>query len=403
MALALCIALAACGPRAEAPASAEATASCAAGATERRPLILPDGQHAYVEPVNLMRVGESFVVAGSPTYTWAVGGARVVQTSAGAHIAAYLDEEAPRMVENPIDGRVGVVRTVPLDDRRWGALFTETDSREDWANGNVIALWYAEYDGEAWSNPEVVPLPADTSLRLGFFNSSQLVRFEGGLSWVAADLRSATYRYERLDGRWSTEVAETHGGEATAMAADASGLWLAVSGLDPAISEPRKSIRLFRWRDAWELVHRFPTGETYSEIRKPKLTAVAEGLSLTWREEAPGGRTTARARVGITVDDPGAALLLDDDPLRAEPVALPDGSMAWAVEHPNPISIELRLVREQGGEARRVATYFYPYTGWYAAVAAGPDEVLVTGSEFDPDPARPTVRSLTLRLNLSCH
>jgi hypothetical protein len=377
--------------------------ACSAGTAERRPLALPDGLEAYVEPVSLLRVGRSFVVVGSPTYTWMVGGARATQTSANAHIAAYLDASAPRLVAKPLDVPVGMVRAVALDEGRWGVLFSESVLDDFGISRELVGIWYAEYDGARWSEPEPIPLPSDPEITLVISSASPLVRQGGALSWAVTDLRRGTFHYERRNGAWRVEVVEDRGGEAAALASEDSVLWLAVSGLDPDISGPRKSIRLFRWRDGWSLVRRYPTAEPYTEIHRPSLVVLPGGITLTWIESSPTGRDAARARVGLGVDDPGVEHLIDGAAQRVAPLAIDDDPV-WIVEHIDPVTDlpELRVLRADGGRAEVSRAIPYPYTGWYAATPAGPDEVLVTGPEFDPDPARASVRSLTLRLNLSC-
>jgi hypothetical protein len=149
-------------------------------------------------------------------------------------------------------------------------------------------------------------------------------------------------------------------------------------------------------------VSRDPTTEPYTEISPPSLTVSPEGVTVTWIELL--GQGLVRARVGVAPRRPGRLVVVD----RAAPVVRPlstrAGGTAWLVQHNDILteSAELRLVRLDASRARTVLARPHPYTGYFTAIAAGPDEVLVTGPEFDPDPARPTVRSLTLRLNPSC-
>lgn len=389
----------------DAPASTEAASarttagSCSWEVVERRPLVLPDGRHAYVEPTNLMRVRDDLVVAGAPTYTWDVGGTRVDMLSEGAHVAAYLDEEAPRLVENPIEGSVGVVRSVVLDAPRWGALLEERGPSRD--SRDFVALWYAEYDGASWSEPERLPVPPDGRLFLG--SSSALTMHGGAPTWVVVhNPEGAVLQYERRDGAWSYRSIAAEGVEAAAMAVGPSDTWLALSGLDPGIPGPIKSVRLFRWDDGWQLVSRNPTAEPYTEVPSMSVLALVDGAALTWMEL--GSSTTVMARIGVAPDRPGRLIVVDESAAVVRPFVTDEAEPAWVVHHVNDITgaEDLRLLLPEGLGVVTALSVPYPYTGFYAPIAVAPGEVLVTGAEFSPDPARPTVRSLTLRLSSSC-
>jgi len=369
---------------------------------ERRPLVLADGTEAYVEPMNLMRVGSDLVVVGSPTYTWEVGGTRANMASYGAHLAAYLDPVTPRLVEMPVDVPAGVVRSIALGDRRWGALFSEADPEAFSQFSEVVDLWYAEYDGEAWSEVERLPLPDGLELFVG--SSSALVSRGDAIGWVVVtDRGGAAVHYEREGGAWRYEIIEERGMEAAAQASGSSGVWMALSGVDPDLPAWTKTLRLFRWASGWQFVSRVATVEAYTEIRDPFVTVLPEGVTVTWREVSAAG-SPAMARVGVGADHPGELLLLDPSTEQAKPIGMPDGSPAWVVQHVNAVTglDELRLLRIEGPGTHIAQRIPYPLRGFYAALATGPDEVLVTGSEFNPDPAHATVRSLTLRLSSSC-
>jgi hypothetical protein len=321
--------------------------------------------------------------------------------SQDAHLAAYLGEGVPRMVEAPLAVPMGVVRSVVLHERRWGALFSEHGADASWLD-DLRHLWYAEYDGERWSPVESLPLPPNEDLNVSA--SSALVLDEGVLRWALVATGGNAFVYERQDGAWRFEMVGEGRLETAALAAGPSGLWLALSGFDPGVSGPRKSVRLFHREVGWRLVSRNPTAEQYTELPGLSVAVLPGGVALTWIEATPGGELVALARHRITADDPGTLLVLDRGAERANPLSMPDGVPAWTVLHANTLTStqELRFVRAEGDKASVLRVIPYPYTGWYAAMATGPNEVLVTGSEFNPDPAQPTVRSLTLRLNPFC-
>jgi len=191
--------------------------------------------------------------------------------------------------------------------------------------------------------------------------------------------------------------------EAAATVSGPSGTWLALSGVDPDLPVWTKSVRLFRWGSGWQFVSRVATVATYTEIQDLFVSELPDGATVTWRELSRQG-ASAMARVGISTDSPGTPLVVDAHAQQAKPLTLANGTPAWVVQHVSEITglADLRLVRLEGRGTTVSWRIPYPYTGYYAATPAGPNEVLVTGSEFDPDPARPTVRSLTLRLSSSC-
>jgi hypothetical protein len=367
-------------------------------------LVLPDGLHAYVEPENLMRVGDDLVVAGSPSYTWAVGGdtARVMSTD--AYVAAYLDETEPRLVARPVSLPIGMVRTVALDGRRWGMLFTEGEPSADGTAEPLtfVALYYAEYDGAGWSTPEPVPVPEGEVLFPE--SSSPLVRVDDRLHWVV--VRGAAsgeaLHYERHAGTWTVETVEARGAEAAGLAAGPSGLWAVLSGFGLEASES-KSVRLFHHEDSgWRLVTRDVTVVPYTEILRPSVVVGPRGATLSWTEARGAG--VVMARVGVGPESGGTPLTIDGSGRAVRTFSTASGEPRWALWHDSPVpgADQLRVVRVEASVVETDKAVPYPYTGYFAAAAEGPDQVVVTGSEFSPDPARPTVRSLTLRLNPSC-
>ena len=129
---------------------------------------------------------------------------------------------------------------------------------------------------------------------------------------------------------------------------------------------------------------------------------------MTWVERTGAG--VARARVGVRPDDPGSLVVLDEAAPLVRSFATASDAPGWVTHRVDTSSgdSDLRLVLIRSGSPGDDPSVFVageiplPYTGPFDAIATGPTEVLVTGAEFSPDPARATVRSLTLRLNPSC-
>ena len=140
------------------------------GVASRLPLALgtADGPHAYVEPKALMRADDDLVVVGSPTYTWERGGPMARMTSDGAHVAAYLDVDAPRLVELPMDVDAREVRAAALDDRARGVHEGESVRivrTKPFPYTGFFAVTAGEPEGVVVTGPEFDPDPARPTVR----------------------------------------------------------------------------------------------------------------------------------------------------------------------------------------------------------------------------------------------
>ena len=354
-----------------------------------------------------MVVGSAVLVSGAPTYTWEAGSApNAVMASRDAQLAAYITPDGVTLIEKPIDVAVGDVRVAALDDSRWAALFSEVGPDSLPLAKQDRGAWYAEYDGEHRTLLEPVPLPVVGDL--AFSASSALVRAGDRLAWIAVvrlpEHRASVLSYERRDGEWRSREVSDAWAETTALAyGPSSGLWLALVSEDPDLPGWQKSLRLYRHTSSWELVSRVWVAEAGTEIYEPRVTVLPGGVTVTWRSV---GREAlfALARVEIRPGSAGRELMLDENAAQVVPLEMADGVPTWIVDHVNPITqqIELRLVRATPRSASVVLTVPSPYTGFFGAVSTAPYEVFVAGPEFNPDPARPTVRSLILRLSTSC-
>ncbi len=135
------------------------------------------------------------------------------------------------------------------------------------------------------------------------------------------------------------------------------------------------------------------------------LVADASGVSVGWTELS-GGVSPAYARVNVTDAGPAPRITLAEDAEQLEGVAGLAAGPVWIVDRPNGVlgTRELRVLRTDPlGALEQIISLPNPYTGYFAALATSASEVVVVGPEFDPDPARPVVRSLLLRLSTACH
>ena len=144
------------------------------------------------------------------------------------------------------------------------------------------------------------------------------------------------------------------------------------------------------------------------KVREPRITVRASGLEISWWLLG-GAETPAHARVGLGLDREGVTVTLDASVFQTLPLADIGGAPAWVVNHldRDRRSSELRLVRapltapNATPGVRPIASVPNPYPSFFAALRVA-NEVVVIGPEPSPDPMRPAVRSLILRLSTNC-
>jgi hypothetical protein len=379
----------------------------------RVPFRLEDGAELYVEPEELLRLGNDLLVVGTPTYVWpADPGGQGDTPLADAHVAARFDLDGrTRLIEKPIPGTIGRVRAVALGDERWGLLFDEVHPDSLPSKHHLLALWYAEHDGARWTSLERVPAPEEGVLDL--WADSELVRSAEGLMWVVA-LRLASggsqlLHYERVGGRWRHEVISDEWAELVTLAGDPVGgtAWLAHFSTDPDFSEWRQSLRLHRRvGGTWELVDRIAEVPPGVKVRDPRVIARAGGPSISWWLLG-GPDREAHAHVGWEAGGRGVSLRLDPSAVQVVPVDDIGASPSWVEGHLDAAGqlSELRLVRVAASGAARtvevVASSPNPFPSFFAAISVA-NEVVVVGPEPGAIRGRPTVRSLILRLSTTC-
>jgi hypothetical protein len=293
-----------------------------------------------------------------------------------------------------------------LGDTRWGAIFSELDPDSVREAEAVVGLAYAEFDGHRWSTLQEVPRPAGGKLLVT--SSSRLVRAGDRLAWAVVEDAPARspqlVYYEHTEAGWQMRAPPAALADVAALTyTEGTGLLLALFGEDPDLPGWQQSLRVYRRGASWELVSRVTVAERGTKVLYPGIAMHGPSMSVGWIALGPEG-STARARVGIAPGRDGTDVVLDES--ADQLVTLQSGpEPEWIVGHRNLLtgSRELRFLRvDSAGSVERIASVPNPYTGFFSALATGVGEALVVGPEFDPDPARPTVRSLIVRLSDTC-
>jgi hypothetical protein len=368
---------------------------------------LADGTELYVEPQTLFRTGADWWVVGSPSYRFDVAPGRdAVNVSRYEHVAVTVGNPA-RAMDGALAGTTGSLIAAPLEEGRWAAIFDQVDPDSLPERRFPVTFWYGEHDGTRWSLIEPLPVPPGT--RLDLRQSSNLVRVGDRLAWIAYDDdrdRTPLHYYERVGGSWRHERIPDLDVELVVLKGDEQAqLWMLLAGNDPEVPGWQKTIRLYREGPPRELVSRVvavPGAEGI--IYHPAVEWGPEGIAVSWQVASPQG-LRAYSRVGIRPgDSPGSIVQLDDGAEYVYSTTMPDGSLAWIVEHIDPETgrEELRLLRVEGTRVVRAATAPSPFTGFFRIQAAGPDEILLVGPQMGRAPPETPVRSVILRLSTSC-
>jgi hypothetical protein len=376
--------------------------ACTVTETARHPIVLPNGREAYVEVQGLHPLADGFLVLGSPSFEWlrSSGGIRT-RVGQDEFLGAFFDARG-RITETiampPQVGHFDWVNSAPLNRDGFAVLLPEVSEPFPTTNA-LIRMVYAEYRRGEWSLVETLPAPAG---RLRYSSGSRLLATEDGLVWVVPH-EHRVLLYERRNGTWTyRSIAERTVDKVVLRDSPDHGLWIGLAGVDPAHAGQPVSLRLQRVdSDSESLeVHRLPGG---GRIRRPRIAIGVDGLAVGWIVERAEG-SSAWAAVGVRSGRRPSPMFLHGAARDVVPVQLPGRGIAFLANHVNPITgkSELRAYLAEGRRLRPIGSIPNPYVTFFDAVALSATDVLLVGPEYDSASIYPFVRSLVLRLSISC-
>ena len=373
----------------------------------RYPLSM-NGADVYVEPHFFASSEQGYVLAGAPTYEWFVDSAgRGWQVGAFDFLGVEVRGEKVTPIPLPTGvGHVAWVRGVPLGGDAWGFLLEEVEDRHA-DRARVERVLYGEYRGGRWSPLEELTAPGHG--RFNVADGSSLIASGDGesLHWATlafpASGRIDVLLFTRTGDGWTAAVAVPDWADAVDLAVGPGGnLRLAVGGLDPEFQSTSASIRVFAEEDGWT-PHRLSTPNARDRFRTPRLTITNGRLDLAWLQQEEAGSTAAWLARDVDSRSANRPVLIDRSVTQLSSVLVSERITLWLTQHINGISgaQELRFHESGPDFDRRIASVDNPFRGPFAVILSG-DELLVVGPEVNAGSTHPFVRSLVLRMTLSC-
>lgn len=259
---------------------------CPIVAENPRAVLTETGYRVIFQPGEVVRRADGTLLAtvssGVATRT-AEGATEVVSDSL---LAVEIGDNFARMIFSP-RGLPGVLRGARAAGQGsgWEFLFLVGDSM-----GSTERVVSARWNGEQWSQPELVLSPPGVQLR--FDHSSSLLAADGHLTWFVATrevgLLGDVLQVRRSDGQWRTRrVSGQSATYLTAVPDSGYGYWLAIVRTDSATGPARNA--LFLSHIGPEEVSEVPIAERGdSPVHRPQITTSPEGVELFWLV-APGG------------------------------------------------------------------------------------------------------------------
>lgn len=407
-ALLICYGLVGCAPSGAAPFSTAHGATggvCRAEESQRFGLALPDGDPLYVEPQAIHPIEGGFLIAGAPTYEWRFASdGSVTRVNDERFVGAFVRNGTVQTVDKPQGLRsVGWVRLAPLGADRWAWLLQEVKREGD--RTETTRIVYAESQGGQWTTSEDLIVPPGGQLH--FPTSSPLTASGRGVAWVvpfhADDRTIGAMLYERVGGTWSfRSVAEDWIDEVALFPAPNGGLRVGVGGLDEDHEYQRVSLRILPEGGRDARAERVFVAEPGDRVRSIRAMDTGPNVATSWLVVGRG--ESVQWALWGRRETTSKPLVVDPSAITSVSVVTPDEITLIVTHHvEDETSLqELRVHHLGPTGAPVIAALPHPFLGYFTAVSAEPGEVTVVGPEFDPRAAHPFVRSLVLRLSISC-
>ena len=382
---------------------------CAISEVGRSAVSLSPGTGVYVEPHGLSVSGDDFLLAGHPVIEWTVpASGPATMVSQGEFLGVVsVGGEARSIPRPPGVAPIEWLRMVTRGPSRWGFLLDEAST--DGSPGRIL---YAEFDGAGWSDPEVLRVPEGGTMDVSM-GSALHVDESGVVMWAGRFQSSGpsvdVLVFRRTEAGWASSVGAREWVDETDIHPEGSGeFWLAVTALDPDYDARRRSVRVVA--PGAPLEHTLSVGLPADFLQDPVFARSPDGLSLAWRHVGSAGavaETWLQRDLHDVVDGDGIhapPVLLDAGAALLQGLTAPDGSTLWFTYHISPVteSETLRITRDDGNNLSVLFDLPYPFVGLFRAAIDGSGDILVAGPLIDMDPLSPSVRSLLLRLSLSC-
>lgn len=356
----------------------------------------------YVEPRYFERRGDDLLLLGSPTYVWDVGPDRAElaedRTFFGVRIRG---DEVERISNPPVAGTITFVQGLRVAPAHVVFIFDVETTGVDGATVDRqphVADWVQG----SWRDVQPLSPHRGFPIRSAGLVTSLLATGVGSDVHFAVSVGPVgqTVRFVREAGTWRSEAVGVGGAGGLALGGGSGDVMLAEAGWGPIADAP-------------PLLHvsRLSDGSGAAVV----LDAPgAEAQTPVWSSdaEAVAVRLVADSAVSLALIEPGknrAPLLVEGWAQDVVPLPVAGFDASWLMQSRDRFgAAQLTFLALRDGGLTRADTP-YPFHGLFRALAphpsaSGPDEITfdLLGPEARFPPQAPFVRSLMIRMSLSC-
>lgn len=385
-----------------------ATLQCTIEELDRRNLQLARGSFAYVEPRAFGPMSAGLMLAGSPSYEWDIDAdGRGSVRARDPFFGVYVEGGEVRPIDFPpgVEG-VEAVRGLRLDDSAWGFVFAEPEGERRETPPARYAEYRSDRAGYGWTVPQELPTPPDGQASV--WASSHVMRDEGRTRWATIFFTRPGRRvlvYTKGE-RWTYETAAYDWAEDLALTTTSGGdVLLALGALDPEFDPMVPSLRIHRRSNGWTNPVRIDQPVDGSRSRDLVFARGPVGSELGWLQVREGAEGSSAWIVrGIDGDSEAPPRHIGSGVHQIDALELADGSVAWVTHRvgrePGEQLIEVHVSSDS--DLTRIGSIRSPFLGPYAVALDLSGDLFLAGPEVRMDPQYPFVRSLILRLRISC-